>query len=106
LTGRSAAKRQGKGAVKKMGGMFDDIAKDSEQALMTAALNMNSRATELCNGAICNLVYKQHHAVGPSTIDTADKTLLFNSDIYGWMPHNASFGFLDMPRPALGRIYF
>jgi hypothetical protein len=26
------------------------------------------------------LVYKQHHAVGPSTIDTADKTLLVNSD--------------------------
>jgi hypothetical protein len=25
---------------------------------------------------------------------------------YGWMPHNAGFGFLDMPRPALGRIYF
>jgi hypothetical protein len=23
---------------------------------------------------------------------------------YGWMPHNASFGFLDMPRPTLGQI--
>jgi hypothetical protein len=78
--GRSAAKRQGKEAVKKMEGMFDDIARDSDQALITAALNMNSRATELCNEAICNLVYKQHHAVGPSTIDTADKPLLFNSD--------------------------
>jgi hypothetical protein len=78
--GRSTAKRQGKGAVKKMEGMFDDIAKGPDQALITAALNMNSRATELCNGAICNLIYKQHHAVGPSTIDTADKILLFNSD--------------------------
>jgi hypothetical protein len=68
--------------------MFDDIAKDSDQALITAApsdtkhpaLNMNSRATELCNEAICNLVYNKHHAVGPSTIDTADKTLVFSSD--------------------------
>ena len=25
---------------------------------------------------------------------------------YGWMPHNAGFGFLDMPRPALGQIHF
>jgi hypothetical protein len=25
---------------------------------------------------------------------------------YGWIPHNASFGFLDMPRPALGQIHF
>ena len=32
--GRSAAKRQGKGAVKKMEGMFDDIARDSDQALI------------------------------------------------------------------------
>jgi hypothetical protein len=69
-----------KWAVKKMEGMFDDIAKDSDQALITAALNMNSRATELCNEAICNLVYNKHHAVGPSTIDTADKTLVFSSD--------------------------
>jgi hypothetical protein len=23
-----------------------------------------------------------------------------------WIPHNASFGFLDMPRPTLGQIHF
>jgi hypothetical protein len=26
--------------------------------------------------------------------------------IYGWMPHNASFGFLDIARPTLGQIHF
>jgi hypothetical protein len=25
---------------------------------------------------------------------------------YGWMPHNASFGFLDIARPTLGKIHF
>ena len=25
---------------------------------------------------------------------------------YGWMPHNASFGFLDIARPTLGQIHF
>jgi hypothetical protein len=48
----SAVKRQGKGAVKKMQGMFDDIAKESDQALIMASLNKNSRATELCHEAV------------------------------------------------------
>jgi hypothetical protein len=26
--------------------------------------------------------------------------------LYGWMPHNASFGFLDIARAALGQIHF
>ena len=26
--------------------------------------------------------------------------------IYGWIPHNASFGFLDIARPTLGQIHF
>jgi hypothetical protein len=25
---------------------------------------------------------------------------------YGWMPHNAGFGFLDKARPTLGQIHF
>jgi hypothetical protein len=25
---------------------------------------------------------------------------------YGWMPHNASFGFLDRPPAILGQIHF
>jgi hypothetical protein len=25
---------------------------------------------------------------------------------YGWMPHNASFGFLDRPLATLGQIHF
>jgi hypothetical protein len=25
---------------------------------------------------------------------------------YGWIPHNAGFGFLDRPRGVLGQIYF
>jgi hypothetical protein len=29
-----------------------------------------------------------------------------NDDWYGWMPHNASFGFLDIARPTLGQIHF
>jgi hypothetical protein len=33
--GRSETKRQGKEPVKKMEGMFDDIAKDSDQSLIT-----------------------------------------------------------------------
>jgi hypothetical protein len=55
--GRSAAKRQGKEAVKKMEGVFDDIARDSDQALITASLNSNTRATELCNEAISHSIY-------------------------------------------------
>jgi hypothetical protein len=26
--------------------------------------------------------------------------------VYGWMPHNASFGFLDLTPAALGQIHF
>jgi hypothetical protein len=25
---------------------------------------------------------------------------------YGWIPHNAGFGFLDIAGPALGQIHF
>jgi hypothetical protein len=25
---------------------------------------------------------------------------------YGWIPHNAGFGFLDRPRGVLGQIHF
>jgi hypothetical protein len=25
---------------------------------------------------------------------------------YGWMPHNAGFGFLDIARATLGQIHF
>jgi hypothetical protein len=25
---------------------------------------------------------------------------------YGWIPHNAGFGFLDIPSAALGQIHF
>ena len=54
---RSAVKRQGKEAVKKMQGMFDDIAKESDQALITAPLNKNIRATELCHEAVSHFIY-------------------------------------------------
>ena len=50
-------KRQGKEAVKKMQGMFDDIAKESDQALITAPLNKNIRATELCHEAVSHFIY-------------------------------------------------
>jgi hypothetical protein len=26
--------------------------------------------------------------------------------MYGWMPHNAGFGFLEIAQPALGQIHF
>jgi hypothetical protein len=26
--------------------------------------------------------------------------------MYGWMPHNASFGFLDIPSPNVGQIHY
>jgi hypothetical protein len=55
--GRSAVKRQDKGAVKKMQGMLDDTAKESDQALITASLNKNSRATELCHEAVSHFIY-------------------------------------------------
>ena len=55
--GRSAAKRQNKGSVKKMEGMFDDIARDSDQPLITASLNSNKCATELCDEAISHFIY-------------------------------------------------
>ena len=54
---RSAVKRQGKEAVKKMQGMFDDIAKESDQAIITASLNKNIRATELCHEAVSHFIY-------------------------------------------------
>ena len=54
--GRSAAKRQDREYVKKMEGMFDDIARDSDQSLITASLNSNARATELCNEAISHFI--------------------------------------------------
>ena len=50
-------KRQGKEAVKKMQGMFDDIAKESDQTLITASLNKNKCATELCHEAISHFIY-------------------------------------------------
>jgi hypothetical protein len=38
---------------------------------------------------------------------SAPSSLFLCADIcYRWMPHNASFGFLDIAGPALGRIYF
>jgi hypothetical protein len=55
--GRSAVKRQGKGAVKKMQGMFDDIAKEADQTIITASLNKNIRATELCHEAVSHFIY-------------------------------------------------
>ena len=55
--GRSEAKRQGKESVKKMEGMFDDIAKESDQTLITASLNSNKCATELCDEAISHFIY-------------------------------------------------
>ena len=55
--GKSAAKREGKEAVKKMEGMFDDIAKESAQTKITASLNKNTCATELCHEAISHFIY-------------------------------------------------
>jgi len=78
---RSAVKRQGKEAVKKMQGMFDDIAKESDQALITAPLNKNIRATELCHEAVSHFIYDNLcSSTSPQSKDTTDKTLLFNSD--------------------------
>jgi hypothetical protein len=30
----------------------------------------------------------------------------FSKMFYGWIPHNAGFGFLDIPSAALGQIHF
>jgi hypothetical protein len=68
--GRSAVRREGKGAVKKMEGMFEDIAFETDQVLINATAYCDCKV--VCDEAICNLVYKQRHqAVGPSTTDTA-----------------------------------
>jgi hypothetical protein len=37
---------------------------------------------------------------------TGARTLLLREWQYGWIPHNASFGFLDRPRGVLGQIHF
>ena len=44
-------------AVKKMEGVFDDIAKDPDQTLITDSLNSNKCATELCDEAISHFIY-------------------------------------------------
>jgi hypothetical protein len=36
----------------------------------------------------------------------ANKKPNIDEAAYGWMPHNASFGFLDIPSAALGQIHF
>jgi hypothetical protein len=33
-------------------------------------------------------------------------TLLNGKGKYGWIPHNAGFGFLDIARATLGQIHF
>ena len=37
---------------------------------------------------------------------TAAIAAFVKARMYGWMPHNASFGFLDIARPTLGQIRF
>jgi hypothetical protein len=54
--GRSADKRKGEGAVKQMEGMFDDIAKESDQTLITDSLNSNKCATGLCDEATSHFI--------------------------------------------------
>jgi hypothetical protein len=40
-----------------MEGVFDDITKDSDQALITASLTSNKCATELCDEDISHFIY-------------------------------------------------
>jgi hypothetical protein len=49
--GRSEAKRQGKESVKKMEGMFDDIAKDSDQSLIMTAHGV-TQLEHPCHGIV------------------------------------------------------
>jgi hypothetical protein len=63
-------KRQGKEAVKKMEGRFDGIAKESDQALITASLNKNSRATELCHEAISHFIYDNLCSFNPTEVES------------------------------------
>jgi hypothetical protein len=38
--------------------------------------------------------------------DLTHSSQRFSHRCYGWIPHNAGFGFLDIARPTLGQIYF
>jgi hypothetical protein len=49
-----------------MQGMFDDIAKESDQTLITAALNTNTRATGLCHEAASHFIYDNLCSFNPT----------------------------------------
>ena len=85
--GRSADKRKGKEAVKQMEGMFDDIAKESDQTLITASLNKNTRATELCHEAVSHFIFDNLCSFNlltavPSFIAAIDTIVKFAPDGY------------------------
>jgi hypothetical protein len=54
-----------------MEGMFDDIAKDSDQSLITAALNSNTRATESCNEAASHFIYDNLCSFNPTAVPSS-----------------------------------
>ena len=74
--GRSADKRKGKEAVKQMEGMSDDIAKESDQTLITASLNKNKCATELCDEAISHFIYDNLESFSTSPVSPASSPRL------------------------------
>jgi hypothetical protein len=47
-----------------------------------------------------SLIAEEYHNISPGSVSALWEKW------YGWMPHNASFVFLDRPRAILGQIYF
>jgi hypothetical protein len=42
----------------------------------------------------------------PKSVNPTPRRKVLDQTKYGWMPHNASFDFLDIARAALGQIHF
>ena len=54
---KAEAKLRGRAEVKKMEGIFEDIATADRQTLIMKAMNKNGASKDLCDKAICNWVY-------------------------------------------------
>jgi hypothetical protein len=89
----SARKLTGK-LSKIITGCMSDIAKDRNERARSVHVEKQKEEREELIKAVKVLWEKDRRSV----TDGYKRPL----ELYGWMPHNASFGLSDMPRPALG----
>jgi hypothetical protein len=67
------------------------------------------RSAVCCFGAVCCFATATYHlslTTGPLPLMVVMVLHALWMRCYGWIPHNASFGFLDRPPAILGQIYF